>query len=124
MTDRIESMREDIQRMKRTSKNFDQKDCNQCGQELKLPTVHFMCGCTYHEFCTDGDMIKKCNKCSTGFDEKIRRKEQYKAQAHDALKFNQELWKKEQKFDTIASYFGHGLFSDLQEQLESTDQLD
>lgn len=45
-------------------------------------------------------------------------------QAHDALKFNQELWKKEQKFDTIASYFGQGLFSDLGDQLESSDLMD
>lgn len=88
MTERIESMREDILRMKRTSKNFDQKNCSQCDQELKLPTVHFICGHTYHEFCTDGDMIKKCNSHAAGFDEKTRRKEQYTMQAHDALKFN------------------------------------
>ena len=30
MTERIDSMREDILRMKRTSKNFDQKNCSQC----------------------------------------------------------------------------------------------
>lgn len=123
MTERINSMREDIQRMKRTSKNFDQKNCSQCDQELKLPTVHFMCGHTYHEFCTDYDMIRKCNSHAAGFDEKLRRKEQLHLQAHDAYKFNQELWKKEQKFDTVASYFGQGLFSDLQDQLESSDLL-
>jgi hypothetical protein len=43
-------------------------------------------------------------------------------QAHDQLKFNQELWKKPQKFDTIANYFGQGLFSDLGAQLESIDK--
>jgi hypothetical protein len=80
-----------------------------------LPTVHFICGHVYHEFCTDGDMIKKCNLHAGGFDDKARRKETFKAQSHDAEKFNKELWKKEQKFDTIASYFGHGLFSDMQD---------
>lgn len=48
----------------------------------------------------------------------------FKAVAHDADAFNKELWKKEQKFDTIASYFGKGLFSDLQDQLESIDQME
>lgn len=62
MTERIEQMKEDILRMKRTSKNFgEQKNCSACDQELKLPTIHFMCGHTYHEFCAEGDVIKKCN---------------------------------------------------------------
>lgn len=56
---------------------------------------------------------KKLNIICIGFDEKLRRKEQYNLQSHDSLKFNQELWKKEQKFDTVASYFGQGLFSDF-----------
>jgi hypothetical protein len=30
MSERIESMREDILRMKRSAKNFDQKNCSQC----------------------------------------------------------------------------------------------
>lgn len=84
MTEHIETMREDIQRMKRTSKNFDQKDCNACGQELKLPTVHFLCGHVYHEYCAEGDMIKKCHLHAPGFDDKARLKETFKAQAHDA----------------------------------------
>jgi hypothetical protein len=58
-----------------------------------------------------------------GFEEKLRRKEQYNLQSHDSLKFNQELWKKEQKFDTVASYFGSGLFSDFADQLESSEML-
>lgn len=122
MTERIDAMREDIRLMKTQAKNFDQKNCDQCGKELALPSVHFICGHSFDEFCVDGDQIKRCNIHGQGFDEKIRRKEHYNLQAHDQLKFNQELWKKPQKFDTIANYFGQGLFSDLGAQLESIDK--
>lgn len=61
MTERIDAMREDIRIMKTQAKNFDQKNCDQCGKELGLPSVHFICGHSFCEFCVDGDSIKRCN---------------------------------------------------------------
>ena len=61
MTERIDAMREDIRLMKTQAKNFDQKNCDQCGKELALPSVHFICGHSFDEFCVDGDQIKRCN---------------------------------------------------------------
>lgn len=61
MSERIDQMREDIRLMKQQAKNFDQKTCDACNKELVLPSVHFICGHSFHEFCVDGDQIKHCN---------------------------------------------------------------
>jgi hypothetical protein len=31
-----------------------------------LPTVHFMCGHIYHDFCIENEGIRKCNKHTAG----------------------------------------------------------
>jgi len=55
-----------IVQMKRTAKNFDQRNCTSCEKELTLPTVHFMCGHTYHEYCVESEGVRKCTKCYLG----------------------------------------------------------
>ena len=52
--------------MKTTSINFEQKECADCQQPLQLPTIHFTCGHTYHEFCIDAEGIRRCTKCDGG----------------------------------------------------------
>ena len=63
---KIDEMRENIARMKRGAKNFDIKNCSHCEKELTLPTVHFMCGHVYHEYCIENEGIRRCNKHREG----------------------------------------------------------
>lgn len=63
---KIDEMRESINRMKRTAKNFDERNCAHCDKELSLPTVHFMCGHTYHEYCIENEGVRRCNKHREG----------------------------------------------------------
>jgi len=51
--DDIATYKNEIVKMKSTARNFDQKTCALCTKELSLPTVHFMCNHTYHEFCVE-----------------------------------------------------------------------
>jgi vacuolar protein sorting-associated protein 11 len=48
----VDNQQQTIQ-MKTTAINFEQKECNECGNQLSLPTIHFTCGHTFHEFCID-----------------------------------------------------------------------
>ena len=48
----VENQTQTVQ-MKTTAINFEQKCCAECNQPLQLPTIHFMCGHVYHEFCID-----------------------------------------------------------------------
>ena len=59
----ISNFKSEIAKMKRTARNFDQKACAACGKELQLPTVHFMCTHTYHEFCVETEGIRRCTIC-------------------------------------------------------------
>lgn len=59
----INNFKNEIAKMKRTARNFDQKVCAYCQKELSLPTVHFMCGHTYHEFCVETEGIRRCTIC-------------------------------------------------------------
>ena len=59
-------MREDISKMKRVAKNFDSSNCSYCDKPLSLPSVNFMCGHSYHEYCIENEEIRKCNKHAAG----------------------------------------------------------
>ena len=63
---KIDTMVEDIKKMKRSAKNFDANACSHCDKALTLPTVHFMCGHIYHDFCIENEGIRKCNKHTAG----------------------------------------------------------
>lgn len=75
----IGNFKNEIAKMKRTARNFDQKTCEACKKELQLPTVHFMCTHTYHEFCVETEGIRRCSKCFEKFSQLIGLKEDYAA---------------------------------------------
>jgi hypothetical protein len=55
--------------MKTTAINFEHKDCAECNKVLILPTIHFTCGHSYHNFCINeeyADGIRRCVKCNGG----------------------------------------------------------
>ena len=45
----IAEMEEEINDIKTNGKTIQQKKCQGCKQELDLPSIHFMCGHSYHK---------------------------------------------------------------------------
>ena len=79
--------------------------CSQCGKQLELPVVHFMCNHSYHDSCmTDNEM--ECPICarSHGVIREIRRNNEQLAGQHDV--FLSEV--KENGFSAVANGFGRG----------------
>jgi hypothetical protein len=103
--------------MKTTAINFEQKECNECGNQLSLPTIHFTCGHVFHEFCIDSEGIRKCTKCEGSFAYVLETKEAFKEQSSNTEQFFKELNAAPVKFNTIATYFGMDLFADLDSRL-------
>ena len=61
--DHINKMKQEIVELKTSAKNFNQKECSLCDKKLSLPTIHFMCGHTFHDYCVDSEGKRKCPKC-------------------------------------------------------------
>jgi hypothetical protein len=111
---RIDEMRTEIRELKTQAKNFNPKKCDSCSSPLSLPTIHFMCGHTFHDQCIDSDSGKRyCSMCYNDFKDIIEKKEQYDNQAKDPQQFYRDLNSNAKKFHVVAQYFGRGLFSDL-----------
>jgi hypothetical protein len=107
---KIEKMKTEIHELKTSAKNFNAKDCTLCNKKLTLPSVHFMCGHTYHDYCIESDGKRKCPECHQKNQDVIEKKEQFAIQAKETEQFFRELDKKGAKFNVVAQYFGRGLF--------------
>lgn len=77
----IQKMQNEIVEIKTQARLFSTKDCVQCGQKLELPTIHFMCGHSFHDLCVDSEGVRKCPKCSPEFKEVIDKRDQLIEQA-------------------------------------------
>lgn len=113
--EKIKTMRTEIQDLKTKAKNFNQKKCPHCQEPLTLPTIHFMCGHTFHDPCIDADEFgqRQCSVCYNDYKDIIDKKDQYDTQAKDPQQFFRDLRGDSKKFHVVAQYFGRGLFSDL-----------
>ncbi len=60
---KIKKIKEEIVELRTTAKSFNQKECSLCDKKLSLPTIHFMCGHTYHDFCVESEGKRRCVKC-------------------------------------------------------------
>ncbi|EJD02144.1 uncharacterized protein FOMMEDRAFT_20927 [Fomitiporia mediterranea MF3/22] len=80
--------------------------CSQCGGQLDLPTVHFMCNHSYHQRCL-AENETECPNCarSHGMVREIRRNNERLAGQHDV--FASEV--KEGGFSAVAAGFSRGL---------------
>jgi uncharacterized coiled-coil protein SlyX len=80
--EQISQMRQQIKDFKTQAKNFNPKKCDSCQNPLSLPTIHFMCGHTYHDQCIEADSGKRfCTQCYNEFKDIVDKKEQYDMQA-------------------------------------------
>ena len=111
---KIKDMRSEINDLKTSAKNFNPKKCDSCSAALSLPTIHFMCGHTFHDQCIESDNGRRfCGSCVSNFKDIMDKKEQYDLQAKDPQQFYRDLNSNAKKFHVVAQYFGRGLFSDL-----------
>lgn len=62
----INKMQSEIVEIRTQAKTFASKECSQCKKKLALPSIHFMCGHTYHDYCIEGEGKRKCLKCQNG----------------------------------------------------------
>lgn len=67
--EQIRKMTEEMHELRTTAKTFALKDCTLCKQGLALPTIHFLCGHTFHDSCveSEGTTPRRCPKCSNEF---------------------------------------------------------
>lgn len=82
--------------------------CTQCGGQLDLPSVHFMCNHSYHQRCLPENETE-CPSCARehGVIREIRRNNERLADQHDV--FLSEV--AEGGFDAIASGFSRGVLN-------------
>ena len=65
--EQIGKMQQEMVELKTAAKTFSQKECMLCTKKLSLPTIHFMCGHTFHDYCVESEGRRRCPKCSTEF---------------------------------------------------------
>ncbi|KAG6190410.1 hypothetical protein E4U36_002893 [Claviceps purpurea] len=103
---------------------FQATRCSDCGQGLDLPAVHFLCKHSFHQRCLRGgggggggggtgeedrgDDVE-CPQCKGGNDliRKMREEQRKAAMKHDL--FRAELEGSEDRFGTVAKWFGRGV---------------
>jgi hypothetical protein len=87
--------------------------CSECGLPLELPTVHFLCKHSFHQRCLkaglDGEGAGECPQCKTDNDtiRALRRAQDEYAERHEL--FKDDLERSEDRFGTVADWFGRGV---------------
>ena len=86
-----------------------------CKHALELPSVHFLCQCSYHEHCFQSFSDADENECPACQPENrkimdIVRSQDKTRDHHD--EFQHRLERAEDSFSVVAQYFGMGLFRD------------
>ena len=62
----IGKMQAEMVELRTSAKTFGQKECTLCKKKLSLPTIHFMCGHTFHDYCVESEGRRRCPKCQNG----------------------------------------------------------
>ncbi|XP_048417987.1 vacuolar protein sorting-associated protein 11 homolog isoform X2 [Stegostoma tigrinum] len=108
-------IQEEIEELKSSAKIFQKPKCSMCNSPLELPSVHFLCGHSFHQHCFES-YAEHDSECPTCMPENrkvmdmIHAQEQ-KLDLHD--KFQHQLKCSKDGFSIIADYFGRGVFNKL-----------
>ncbi|XP_073759939.1 vacuolar protein sorting-associated protein 11 homolog isoform X2 [Callorhinus ursinus] len=108
-------IRQEIQELKASPKIFQKTKCSICNSALELPSVHFLCGHSFHQHCFESysESDADCPTClpeNRKVMDMIRAQEQ-KRDLHD--QFQHQLKCSSDSFSVIADYFGRGVFNKL-----------
>lgn len=109
--DKAKEERLEFKKLKTTAKVFQSTRCSNCESQLTLPTVHFMCGHSFHDHCLLSDKSEKeCLKCAYENKRILDTKEQYDNHIYDTKAFYEKMAESSNKFDVVAEWLGKGLF--------------
>ncbi|XP_035411541.1 vacuolar protein sorting-associated protein 11 homolog isoform X2 [Cygnus olor] len=108
-------IRQEIEELKASPKIFQKTKCSICTSALELPSVHFLCGHSFHQHCFESysDSDSECPTCmpeNRKVMDMIRAQEQ-KRDLHD--QFQHQLKCSNDGFSVVADYFGRGVFNKL-----------
>lgn len=107
-----EKVRGRIHELRSNAVTLQQSKCSACHQGLELPTLHFLCGHSYHKHCFQSyaDNDNECPACLVENKKilDIVKSQQQSREQHDA--FHSQLEKAEDGFAVVADYFGRGMF--------------
>ena len=106
----INQKKKEIYELKTQAQKFQFNKCAGCDLKLGLPSVHFMCLHSYHLSCLT-DNTHECQHCSDQGNRALERKQEYIKQSMNHGTFFKELSANDDRFGTIAKYFGRGLFT-------------
>eukprot|EP01006_Ploeotia_vitrea_P016610 TRINITY_DN47362_c0_g1_i1.p1 TRINITY_DN47362_c0_g1~~TRINITY_DN47362_c0_g1_i1.p1 ORF type:complete len:971 (+),score=548.72 TRINITY_DN47362_c0_g1_i1:368-2914(+) len=113
-------MRAQIDELLHSPTTFQGQKCQLCSSPLELPAVHFLCLHSFHLRCL-GDNDTECPMCSAQYHKIMDLKRQMKASAAEPTKFfdqfSKELESSLDGFNTVAKYFGQGLFPSEQDDI-------
>ncbi|KAI5629231.1 vacuolar protein sorting-associated protein 11-like, partial [Silurus asotus] len=108
-------LRAEIQELSTSAKIFQKTKCSMCNSPLELPSVHFLCGHSFHQHCFESyaENEAECPTC-TPENRKVMdmlRAQEQKRDLHEH--FNQQLRSSNDGFSVVADYFGRGVFNKL-----------
>ncbi|KAK3522019.1 hypothetical protein QTP70_021383 [Hemibagrus guttatus] len=108
-------LRSEIQELSTSAKIFQKTKCSMCNSPLELPSVHFLCGHSFHQHCFESyaESEAECPTC-TPENRKVMdmlRAQEQKRDLHDL--FNRQLRSSNDGFSVVADYFGRGVFNKL-----------
>ncbi|KAK3939243.1 vacuolar protein sorting-associated protein 11 [Diplogelasinospora grovesii] len=93
---------------------FQATRCAQCSAQLELPTVHFLCKHSFHQRClrsgTEGG-VEECPLCArdNATIRALKKSQEENSERHEL--FKDDLERSEDRFRTIAEWFGRGVMS-------------
>ncbi|RWS10542.1 vacuolar protein sorting-associated protein 11-like protein, partial [Dinothrombium tinctorium] len=113
--DETEKIRQEIEDIKTGPRIFQASKCTACNQYLELPSVHFLCGHSYHNQCFESYSADNDSDCPHCLPEHrkllnlIRNQDNYRV-LHDM--FKEQLNKSDADvLSVVSSYFSKGIFN-------------
>ncbi|XP_043936877.1 vacuolar protein sorting-associated protein 11 homolog [Protopterus annectens] len=108
-------IRQEIEELKTSAKIFQKTKCSICNHALEIPSVHFLCGHSFHQHCFES-YSENDSECPTCMPENRKvmdmiRVQEQKRDLHD--QFQHQLKCSKDGFSVIADYFGRGVFNKL-----------
>jgi len=102
-------MRSEVEQLKTSAKIFQTANCTYCQSQLELPTVHFMCGHSFHQRCLQD--VDECSSCSKKNRETAQLKSKYDQDVGNHETFYTQMKNTQNNgFYVVSEYFGRGIF--------------
>ncbi|KAG8569456.1 hypothetical protein GDO81_014420 [Engystomops pustulosus] len=108
-------IRQEIHELRNSPKIFQKTKCSICSSALELPSVHFLCGHSFHQHCFES-YAESDSDCPTCLPENRQvldmiRAQEEKKDLYDH--FQHQLKFANDGFSVVADYFGRGVFNKL-----------